>query len=445
MLYFQVLNLLKALNLKMKTAIPDSVEISPILLSLRNIPDGPFVQEVFTNVTSRVRAIPPEQVRAREVIMGLSFAGVYSCKSEHVKMVVSTLLDKYDLVNSEDKKFVYVSILTRLDVMGGLVGIGMDDDALTSAYLKFVHSVLISTLSHESSIEMTMDHFTDYLLNLQSMKVVEGTESEKILADFCDILYSELLKLEGSKTDARHVANALFGLQGLLVSPHASSSPSRGPGADMCTYFVKMLKKMFTDNDAEISTLSCQLGMITTVQRIALFDYVCRADLQVLGLAEDMALIMSTLRAKLDTRSRVLKHFRALPRHLSMNRIDTRAMVAGLSETLLDTGKRPFLKCVFTHKECVGVFFPCLHVVRRKHRSVGAVAGYNVEVLIVTGPIDQHTVYLTKMRDEYLRNCHGIVTIRCEITGDERLRQRDVVVSAMQDATLRLYCAPSSP
>jgi hypothetical protein len=436
----QVEHLLKSLDKKLKEATPDCININPVMLALLNMPqDKSWVKEIIANATGQVEATETSGIKPRDILSAVSFLASYNCDfiSGHVQKLTLSLLDKFNDIDAGKRENVFVSSPIRIDVVAGLVGIGMHDEAFTSAYLKFVDEILVSTLNFEGSTIMTIDYLSDILFNFQSMAYVEGTESGHYLTKICHFLRTELSRVSDEKSNIRHTAAALYGLQGLVAVPPLAGE-TVGPGAAMCAHYVKKLKKMLTTDDTEINIFSCQLNANMTMQHMVLFEYACRRQLEGLGLADDVAFIVSKLKAKMDNRSNHRKLFQKFSSHFSLSTDESTLFVSNVPNGT-DQDIEIF------HRICYNVCFPALYVVQfrsgdRKGKSVCDPdrESFNVDVSTTPGPPDPHTRYLTQLRDDYLHSRHRAVTVRCCASDDSH---RDIVLAALQEATLKLVTA----
>lgn len=427
----QVVNLLKALDTKLKNATPDSLAISPILHSLRHISQHEiWVKDMIVNVTQKVKATDVTNIRVRDAMSALSFLSCYSCDSIHIRNLVLNLLDKFSQFPLEDRKHVFISTTNRLDIVSGLVGIGMKNEPFVTAYLRFVHETLVSTLNFDGATIMSQDYLADILQNFQTMKYSENTSSGTQLSEICVFLLSELNGLEESKSDIRHSVGALFGLQGLLGIP-PTAGELMGPGAALCTHFISKLKKMLVDDDTEINVFSCQLDMHLTLQRMILFEFVCRNELETLGLADDADFIISKLKAKLDTRASTRKLLRFLPTQLALTKEEKEHVLLKVQD--VDTDDVDIL-----YRECLDACFPCLHTIKKN--GIGdneTVQGINVEFATRVYS-DPHTTYLLQLRDMYLKSRYNLETIRCEDVSEAEGSNRELLITALQDAAVKL-------
>lgn len=439
----QVANLMKALDTKLIDAIPNSVHIHPIMLALQHMPqEETWVQDMIEHVTIQVKAAAADRKNAlipRDVLQALSFMATYDCDSAYVRCLTLSLLNIFDNFDSEAKEDIFLGAQIRMDVLGGLVGVGQQDEFFLSAYLKLVDVILVSTYN---SIELT-----DIIYRFHSITYVDGTESGVYLSKICSSLLKELSRVEGDKLNIRQIAGALYGLQGLLFIPPAAGEPL-GPGAVMCIHYVKTLKKMLTDDDTEINIFSCQLNANLTLQHMVLFEFACQTQLEELGLAKDVSLIVSKLKDKLNTRSHKRKLFRSISAHCTLT-VEEEALLVSNEMHSTDQDIDLF------RQHCFEVCFPALYVlqVRNSRRKAkhhcfdpNDNESFNMEMPTWQGsPSEPHIRHLNKLRDELLKSRYNTTTIRCTTlpgigggNGDNNASQRARMLEVLQDATLEL-------
>ena len=427
---------------KIIKALPNSVHIHPILLALKNMPqDEVWVMKMLGNITRQVKATSMSNLLPRDILHALSFMVVYDSESLHVRRLALSLLDKFKLFDGESKKNVFLGASFRVDVVGGLVGIGMQekDKLFTVSYLECVDVMLKATLTPTGATVRTMDNLVEILYQFQSMTFVEGTESGEHLTSICNSLHTELCRVQDDKVNIRQIAAALYGLQGLLTTPSPLGGEDLGPGAKMCVFLVEKLKKILTDDDTEINIFSCQLNAHLTLQLMVLFEFVSQNQLEALGMADNVAFIVSKLKKKMNTVGHMRKLFRDYASRCTLSESETDLYFFDQDINIL-------------HRHCFDVCIPAFYVVQEKSsddnmddkRTINSSSycpdreSYNVDV-VTPDPVSPHSRYLTELRDKYLVSKHNSTTIRCKAdpSGDID-KQRATVLTALQDATLEL-------
>jgi hypothetical protein len=180
---------------------------------------------------------------------------------------------------------------------------------------------------------------------------------------------------------------------------------------------------------------------------MVLFEFACQRQLEALGMADNVAYIVSKLKAKLDKRSNLRRLFRIIPSQCSLTQENTALLMAKVSQ---NTDSEIDLY----HQQCFHVCFPALYVVQVKNSSDkrdkkgnsmfnSDRQSYNIDITPSSGPMHPHPQYLNKLRDACLQSTYNTTTLRCaaismscdEVSADVH---QDVVSQALQDAASQL-------
>ena len=432
----KMVKLFRVLDTKLVDATPDNIDISPIMRSLRFMPQSEaWVVEMMEHIFDRVSSTDKEHIKPREVLHALSFMSAYTCESPHIENLVLCILKKFDAVWRESSENeIYTGVPVRLQVIGGLVGIGMEKEHVTAAYLQFVKIVLVSSLRPD---ETTTDHLCDIMFYFQTMVCDHESQSGKCLVDICSHLYGllTLVDVKDSRVDVKRTAAALYGLQGLLSIPSNIKNENNGPGDELCVFLVKKLRNVLSTDGNEINWHALHENTTFVLQHLILFEHLCGERLKHLGIEDDMAFIISKLDSKLNTANHQEKIFRpfcaqGMPTEAEINHF--------MEETSLNSA----IDINVIYKHGFANCFPAPYVVQtgKYLDAMGnpkynpAKVSYNIDTSVHDGPFCPVKQNLIKHRDEFLNLKYNSKTIRCAATS----LQHEVVYEALQATILEL-------